>query len=367
MVHEMGQSNYDILGIHEGSTQQDIRNAFRRKALKLHSDRGGETAEFIKIRQAYEDLKKGKKYPDTPIEKLHKSKVYQGDSDREIKRRNEILGREVSEEVREASVWANAAYQCGISESRMFGSKTLGEMEFEVQNNGILLIKGNYMAGQITYEGTIILQGNVSSPSWSDEYRSSIVTKHGNLKLLDPIKNHYRIENGASLTALNGHVIAGNVFGRKYKVEDPDGRVGMYTVREYRTHLCAPKGHVVVENASDTVLLEGNTVVVLNMEHDVQISAKHVLVYGNHMTYDCTIRLRRGGTLSFFENNSILGLSDDSVIELEGGGRLHLRSIKSHRISDIPKHLLKDKDQYDKKATMVGGGFRITYEILNAL
>lgn len=367
MVYTARQSNYDILGIREGSSLRDVRDAFRRKALELHSDRGGKTAEFIRIRQAYEDLKEGKMYPDTPSERLRNSRVYQGDSNQEIKRRNEIIGREIHAEVREASSWANAAFQCGISESRMFGSKTLGEMEFEVQKNGLLLIKGNYMAGQFAYDGPVVLQGNVSSPSWSDKYRSRIITKHGNLKLLDPIKNHYRIENGASLTSLNGHVIAGNVYGRKYKVEDPDGRVGIYTIREYRTHLHAPKGHVVVENASDTVLLEGNTVVVLNMEHDVRISAQHVLIYGNHMTYDCTIHLKQNGTLRFFENQSILGLSDDSVIELENGRRLHLRSIKSHRIHDIPGHLLEDKDQYHRKATMVGGGFKITYDILNTL
>lgn len=56
----MVESNYDILGIVEGSTEQEIRNAFRRLALLYHSDKGGENDLFIKIKQAYEDLKIGK-------------------------------------------------------------------------------------------------------------------------------------------------------------------------------------------------------------------------------------------------------------------------------------------------------------------
>ncbi len=38
MVPGLVESNYDILGIEEGSTQKDIRNAFRRLALQAHSD-----------------------------------------------------------------------------------------------------------------------------------------------------------------------------------------------------------------------------------------------------------------------------------------------------------------------------------------
>ena len=66
----MVESNYDILGIVEGITEKEIRDAFRRLALQFHSDRGGENEQFIKIKQAYDDLKTGKKYPDTDLEKI---------------------------------------------------------------------------------------------------------------------------------------------------------------------------------------------------------------------------------------------------------------------------------------------------------
>ena len=63
----MVESNYDILEIAEGSTEKEIRNGFRRLALQFHSDKGGDNEQFIKIKQAYEDLKIGKKFPENTI------------------------------------------------------------------------------------------------------------------------------------------------------------------------------------------------------------------------------------------------------------------------------------------------------------
>ena len=45
----MVESNYDILGIVEGTTEKDIRDAFRRLALQFHSDRGGEMNNLLKL------------------------------------------------------------------------------------------------------------------------------------------------------------------------------------------------------------------------------------------------------------------------------------------------------------------------------
>ena len=73
MIHEMAESNYDILGISLGASKQQIRIAFRELALKHHSDRGGHDEYFIKIKQAFEDLKTGKKFPDSPEEREKKS------------------------------------------------------------------------------------------------------------------------------------------------------------------------------------------------------------------------------------------------------------------------------------------------------
>ena len=70
----MVESNYDILGVSTSASKQQIRIAFRELALKHHSDRGGHDDYFIKIKQAFEDLKTGKKFPDSSEEKEKKSK-----------------------------------------------------------------------------------------------------------------------------------------------------------------------------------------------------------------------------------------------------------------------------------------------------
>lgn len=53
------KSNFEILEISETSTEQEIKNAFRKLSLTHHSDRGGDDKEFIKIKKAYEELKQG--------------------------------------------------------------------------------------------------------------------------------------------------------------------------------------------------------------------------------------------------------------------------------------------------------------------
>ena len=61
----MAESNYDILKIQSGASKKDIRRAYRSLVLKIHSDRGGDDEQFKKIKRAYEDLRLGKKYPET--------------------------------------------------------------------------------------------------------------------------------------------------------------------------------------------------------------------------------------------------------------------------------------------------------------
>ena len=104
----MVESNYDILGIGEGTTEKEIRDAFRRLGSSISSDRGGENEQFIKIKQAYEDLKIGKKYPETDIEKIKNSRVYSDESEADVRRKNQILGQQLSKEMKTAEEWAAA-------------------------------------------------------------------------------------------------------------------------------------------------------------------------------------------------------------------------------------------------------------------
>ena len=71
----MEESNYEILEINEGASRKEIRNAFRKLVLEHHSDRGGDDEQFKKIKQAFDDLKIGKKYPDSSEERKRKSRV----------------------------------------------------------------------------------------------------------------------------------------------------------------------------------------------------------------------------------------------------------------------------------------------------
>ena len=363
----MVENNYDILGIIEGSTEKEIRNAFRRLALRYHSDRGGENDQFIKIKQAYEDLKVGKKYPETDLEKIRKSRVYSSDSEETIRRKNRILGQELSKEMQIAEEWAADLIRTNSTDTRLFGSKTLGEIELERKANGTLSIKGNFMAGSLTYDGSIIMQGNITSPSWTEEFRTNIHLTKGDFKFINPLENKYKIENGARIIVDNGNVVVGNIFGRKYKIEDPEGRVGIYEMQEQRTHVSAPKGKIIAENIINTVSLDADSIMVLNLEDDVQINAREILLYGSKITYDTIIKLKKDGMIRFFENFSIQSLSNDAIIKLENGKEIRLFDIKTKKIKDLADELVPNKNEYDKDATMVGNGFTITYAMLDNL
>ena len=363
----MVESNFDTLGIIEGSTEKEIRNAFRRLALQYHSDRGGENDQFIKIKQAYEDLKIGKKYPETDLEKIRNSRVYSGDSEEDIRRKNLILGQELSKEMKTAEEWAANLNKTNSTATKLFGSKTHGEIELERKANGALSIKGNFMAGSLIYDGPVIMQGNISSPSWTKEFRTNIHLTKGDFKFINPLENKYKVENGARIIVDNGNVVVGNVFGKKYIVQDSEGRVGIFETQENRTEIYAPKGKIIAENIINTVSLDADSILVLNLEDDVKINAREILIYGSKITYDTIIELKKGGTIRFFENFSIQSISNDAIIKLENEKEVRLFDIKTKKIKDLADEFVPNKNEYAKDATMVGDGFTITYEMLDNL
>ncbi|MFA5129506.1 MAG: molecular chaperone DnaJ [Patescibacteria group bacterium] len=56
---------YDILGVSKGSSQDDIKKAFRKKAHELHPDKGGDEKAFKEVNEAYQvigDEKKRRTY-----------------------------------------------------------------------------------------------------------------------------------------------------------------------------------------------------------------------------------------------------------------------------------------------------------------
>jgi curved DNA-binding protein CbpA len=360
------ENNYDILGIVEGTSTKEIRDAFRRLALQYHSDRGGENELFIKIKQAYEDLKIGKKYPETDIEKIKNTRVYSDETEADVKRKNQILGQQLSKDMKTAEEWAADLNRSNSTETRLFGSKTLGEIELERKVNGALSIKGNFMAGSITYDGPIVMQGSITSPSWTEEFQTNIHLTSGDFKFINPLENKYKIENGAKIVVDNGNVVVGNIYGRKFKIADSI-KVGVYQIQEHRTHISAPNGKVIAENLIDTVSVDADTIIVLNIEDDVKISAREILFYGGKLTFDSEIELKQGGTIRFFETFSIQGLSGDATIKLENGKTIRFFNLKTKKIRDLADEFVPNKDNFAKDATMVGHGFTITYEMLDNL
>ena len=351
----MGPSNFEILGIGEDATPAQIREAFRRLALEHHSDRGGQDERFKVIKQAYEDLKHGKKYAarDAPPS----TGIRPGETEADAKRRNAQLARLTAEQMEAAAEWISALERGGSAGTRVFGVKEAGQLEVERTKEGAVVLKGRYMAGAISCSGPVHMRGPVTSPSWTEP---STIRAGGDFRMANPVANRYTIDNGARIISETGDIVAGNVSGRKLRVPDPDGRVGVWTVRELRTELSAPAGKVIVENAVGTVYLNADTVILLNAEDDVRVRGRHILVYGGRVTYDVEFCLAEGGTIRFFEESSVQGISDDAVIRLANGKSVRLYDIKTKKASDVDRGAAPGR-------TMVGGGFVVTYEMLDCL
>lgn len=48
------ESALSILGLPRGASLDDIKRAYRKRALETHPDRGGEQGEFVRVQRAYE-------------------------------------------------------------------------------------------------------------------------------------------------------------------------------------------------------------------------------------------------------------------------------------------------------------------------
>jgi len=47
---------YEILGVDKKASMDEIKKAYRKKAIRMHPDKGGDQEEFQKLQQAYDVL-----------------------------------------------------------------------------------------------------------------------------------------------------------------------------------------------------------------------------------------------------------------------------------------------------------------------
>ena len=353
----MVENNYDILKIHDGATKKEIRQAYRNLVLKFHVDRGGDDEQFKKIKQAYEDLQIGKKYPDTLEESREKSKVYSGDLDEDERRKNILLSQDIAKEMKSAQEWAEALNRTDTCGMRLFGSNELGKIEFERKPTKTLTIKGKFWAGHFKYDNSINMRGSITSPYFSpfEDHKTQIKVTKGNFRLIDSLKNNYDIDGGAKIIVENGDIDVGNVRGKRQTVPDPEGRVGMSVMKEYFTELNAPNGKIITGNVIDTVKLEADTIMVLNLVDNVKVTGKNILVYGTKVTYDVEFFLKKDGKIRFYDQGSGFDISDDSVVNLENGKNISIRDLKKDDLislggKDITYDYIDDRENIKKSS-----------------
>ena len=346
----MVESNYEILGIEVGASKEQIRIAFRELALKHHSDRGGHDEYFIKIKQAFEDLKEGKKFPDSAEERERKSKFFWGTDEEEKKRKNTLLSNDVAQEMNVAQEWLDALRRTDTTGTRLFGSKELGEIEIERKATKAISIKGKFWAGNITHDNDVFMWGSITNPYFSDVKKSKthIHLTNGTFKMMNPLESGFNIENGAKISTNYGDIICGNVNGIRDRIPDPDKRVGMSIERQHFSELLAPNGKIIAGDVRETVNLEADEVTVLNLVDNVKLKGRKIQVFGSKVSYDVFIELKENGVLRFFDRGSGFDISDDAILKLENGKEFFLDELKNKKLIGY-------------------GGQEMTYEFLNNL
>ena len=151
----------------------------------------------------------------------------------------------------------------------------------------------------------------------------------------------------------------GDIRGKRILVQDPQGRVGMSITREHFSILKAINGKLVTGSVRDTVKLDADTVVVLNLIDNIKVTGKNILVYGSKVTYDVEFFLKKNGKIRFYDQGSGFDISDDATIQLENSKRIKIRDLKhvdmiSKGGKDITYEYL---DNPDKKKHSKTSGF----------
>ena len=134
----------------------------------------------------------------------------------------------------------------------------------------------------------------------------------------------------------------------------------MTTIKEHFSQLKAPNGKIVTGDVRDTVKLDADTVITINLVDNIKVTGKNILVYGSKVTYDVEFFLKKGGKIRFYDQGSGFDISDDAVIHLENGKKIKIRDLKRDKLislggKDITYDYINDRENIKKSAKKNSG------------
>jgi hypothetical protein len=118
--------------------------------------------------------------------------------------------------------------------------------------------------------------------------------------------------------------------------------------REHFSELLAPNGKIIAGDVRETVYLDGDEILVLNLVDNVKLKGRKIQIFGSKVSYDVFIELKKDGVLHFFDRGSGFDISDDAILKLENGKEFFLDELKNKKLIGF-------------------GGQELTYDFLNNL
>ena len=106
----------------------------------------------------------------------------------------------------------------------------------------------------------------------------------------------------------------------------------MSLIKEHFTRLEAPKGKIITGDVRETVSLEAEEVLALNLVDNVLIKGKKIFVFGPKVSYDVFFELKEGGVIRFYDKGSGFDISDDAILKLENGKEFFLDDLKTRKL-----------------------------------
>ena len=106
----------------------------------------------------------------------------------------------------------------------------------------------------------------------------------------------------------------------------------MSIVREHKSELNSPNGKIIAGTVRETVSLNADEILVLDLVDNVNISGRKIQIFGHKVSYDVFIELKKGGIIRFYDRGSGFDISDDAILKLENGKEFFLDELKTKKL-----------------------------------